>query len=270
MHKIFDRSDANSTCRACFSRWNTRPSVASVVVSRIKPHSLPPLFHSEFSLLENRVETLPSPPPLILKLQIERDIRVLFRRMSRWKRSRRDSRPQHPPPPRYYPRLSSDSTNPRQGLNPTQPQRFEEWRGSSQAGCLAHAAFPLPLHTLFIRVFLHPYQHSPRRFLRPTLRHYLAFLRFSASVATTTTPLLRFDPCLLHPSPHHPAPSSPFFVISPLLSRLSSPLYYHSPAAAAPAAVATLPLFLSLTSTSSGISVPAKFWREVFSRNTVK
>lgn len=74
---------------ACFSRWNTRPSVASVVVSRIKPHSLPPLFHSEFSLLENRAENLPSPPPLILKLQIERDIRVLFRRMSRWKRSRR-------------------------------------------------------------------------------------------------------------------------------------------------------------------------------------
>lgn len=108
---------------------------------------------------------------------------------------------------------------------------------------------PSPPHPFHPR-FLHPYQHSPRRFLPPTLRHYLAFLRFSASVATTT-PLLRFDPCLLHPplsTPTNPAPFSPFFVISPLLSCPSSPLYYHSPSAAAPAAVATLPLFLSRVS----------------------
>ena len=122
MHKIFDRSDANSACRACFSRWNTHGRAwrhRSSCRASSDPFPSSPFFHSEFSFLENRAVSLSPPLPLILKLQIERDIRVLFRRMSRWKRSRRDSRPQHP---RYYPRLSPDSTNPRQGLNPTQPR----------------------------------------------------------------------------------------------------------------------------------------------------
>lgn len=203
------------------------------------PHSLPPLFHSEFSFLENRAETLPLSPspllPLILKLQIERDIRVLFRRMSRWKRSRRDSRPQHPPPPRYYPRLSSDSTNPRQGLNPTQPRRFEEWRGSSQAGCLAHAAFPLPRSTPFPSAFPSSLSTFPSPLSSPhspPLSRFPTFLRQRrcCHYYYSPTSLWSVSPLPSLPPPAIPAPFSlPFFVISPLLSCLSSPLYYHSP-----------------------------------------
>lgn len=260
MHKIFDRSDANSTCRACFSRWNTRPSVASVVVSRIRPIPFLPCFIPNLVSWKTEPRLSPSPPPLppspllplILKLQIERDIRVLFRRMSRWKRSRRDSRPQHPPPPRYYPRLSSDSTNPRQGLNPTQPRRFEEWRGSSQAGCLAHAAFPLPRSTPFPSAFPSSLSTFPSPLSSPhspPLSRFPTFLRQRrcCHYYYSPTSLWSVSPLPSLPPPAIPAPFSlPFFVISPLLSCLSSPLYYHSPTAAA--AVATLPLFLSRAS----------------------
>lgn len=141
--------------------------------------------------------------PLILKLQIERDIRVLFRRMSRWKRSRRDSRPQHPPPPRYYPRLSSDSTNPRQGLNPTQPRRFEEWRGSSQPGCLAHAAIPLPLHILFIRVSFIPI-NIPLAAFFPPLSAIISLSYVSPPASLLLLPyfaLIRVSSILLSPLP---------------------------------------------------------------------
>lgn len=215
MHKIFDRSDANSACRACFSRWNTHGRAwrhRSSCRASSDPFPSSPFFHSEFSFLENRAVSLSPPLPLILKLQIERDIRVLFRRMSRWKRSRRDSRPQHP---RYYPRLSPDSTNPRQGLNPTQPRpKIRRVTRQAAARLGARGISPLPLHTLLVRVFLHPYQHSPRRFLRPTPHHIISHSCVSppaVAAATTATPLLRFDPCLrsIHPhSPHQPCPLS--------------------------------------------------------------
>ena len=253
MHKIFDRSDANSACRACFSRWNTHGRAwrhRSSCRASSDPFPSSPFFHSEFSFLENRAVSLSPPLPLILKLQIERDIRVLFRRMSRWKRSRRDSRPQHP---RYYPRLSPDSTNPRQGLNPTQPRpKIRRVTRQAAARLGARGIPPPPPHPFRPRfpsslsTFPSPLSspHSPP--------HYLALLRFSASGRCryhcySPTPLWSVSP--LHPSPLSPPTLPPFFVISPLPSCLSSPLYYHSPtAAAAPAAVATLPLFLSRAS----------------------
>lgn len=65
MHKIFDRSDANSACRACFSRWNTHGRAwrhRSSCRASSDPFPSSPFFHSEFSFLENRAET-PSPLP---------------------------------------------------------------------------------------------------------------------------------------------------------------------------------------------------------------
>lgn len=218
------------------------------------PHSLPPLFHSEFSFLENRAETLPLPLPLILKLQIERDIRVLFRRMSRWKRSRRDSRPQHPPPPRYYPRLSSDSTNPRQGSKPNPTPRIR--RVTRQPGW-AHAAFPLP-HSTPIRVSFIPINIPLAAFFAPLSAIIsLSYVSPPASLLLLLLLLLpyfaliRVSP-LPSPTRRQPSlPPSPF----PFLCNLSAafvslftPLLPLPETAAAPAAVATLPLFLSRAS----------------------
>ena len=112
----------------------------------------------------------------------------------------------------------------RVGPNPTR-EFEEEWR-ASQAGCLAHAAFPLPSSPFSlllpsslvpINIPLTPSSYSP-------LARYLAFLLFHRQSCSYSPTSLWSVSNLSHPlslslslsfTPTSSAPFSPFFVISP-------------------------------------------------------